>query len=90
VVANVRNGYTKYVADKVGWPVNWWPTLQVANNILKVSNLASAPLFNDISPFSASQSQSMHNAPNIEEVTCKHWPARNLHIPFAPKTIGLL
>ena len=27
VVANVRNGYTKYVADKVGWPVNWWPTL---------------------------------------------------------------
>jgi hypothetical protein len=29
VVANVRNGYTKYVADKVGWPVNWWPTLTV-------------------------------------------------------------
>ena len=27
VVANVRNGYTKKVADKVGWPVNWWPTL---------------------------------------------------------------
>jgi hypothetical protein len=23
----VRNGYAKYVADKVGWPVNWWPTL---------------------------------------------------------------
>lgn len=28
-------------------------SLQVANNILKVSNLASAPLFNDIFPFSA-------------------------------------
>jgi hypothetical protein len=25
VVANVHNGYTKYVADKVGWPVNWGP-----------------------------------------------------------------
>ena len=20
----MRNGYTKYVAGKVGWPVNWW------------------------------------------------------------------
>jgi hypothetical protein len=28
VVANVHNGYTKYVADKVGWPVNWGPTLE--------------------------------------------------------------
>jgi hypothetical protein len=26
-VANVRNSYTKKVADKVGWPVNWWPPL---------------------------------------------------------------
>lgn len=41
-------------------------------------------------PFSAPQSQSMHNGPSIEEVTCKHWPAKNLHISFAPKTIGLL
>ena len=23
VVANVRNGYTKYVAGKVGWPIRW-------------------------------------------------------------------
>jgi hypothetical protein len=23
----VRNGYTKKVADKVGWPVRWCPTL---------------------------------------------------------------
>jgi hypothetical protein len=23
----VHNGYTKKVADKVGWPVNWCPTL---------------------------------------------------------------
>ena len=25
MVANIHNGYTKYVADKVGWPINWWP-----------------------------------------------------------------
>ena len=29
MVVNVRNGYPKYVADKMGWPVNWWPTLVV-------------------------------------------------------------
>jgi hypothetical protein len=23
----VRDGHTQKVADKVGWPVNWWPTL---------------------------------------------------------------
>jgi hypothetical protein len=27
VVVNVRNGHTQKVADKVGWPVNWCPTL---------------------------------------------------------------
>jgi hypothetical protein len=27
MVANVRDGHTQKMADKVGWPVNWWPTL---------------------------------------------------------------
>jgi hypothetical protein len=29
----VRNGYIKKVADKVGWPVRWCPTLEVKSNV---------------------------------------------------------
>ena len=29
----MRNGYTKYVADKVGWPVNWWPDVSDKPNL---------------------------------------------------------
>jgi hypothetical protein len=36
VVVNVHNGYTKKVAGKVGWPVNWCPTLVAAQ--LRKSN----------------------------------------------------
>jgi hypothetical protein len=47
----VRDGHTQKMADKMGWPVNWWPTLGVARraptSVLAPARLRKNSIFYD-------------------------------------------
>ena len=49
VVVNVRNGLHQKVAGKVGWPEDWWPTLEDVESSARTSHFGAS----QVSPKSA-------------------------------------